>query len=341
MLIFHYCKGSPAVWSPPAQRRRLDPDKGLVFIDQNGARYSSFPLEPMFRAVYKMHPELDLEDIGVVICRNMMAKLLEFVTINSKSFEMDVEIVGDKALFVRREKQTTEFINEFRGFGCTFPEEYTRWDRVVKGSCSHHRIAEYEFAGLKYLVRFESDGYLAEKAAGVKKAPSGLQGAMASPANATTLLSSSDAFTIGEKRPVTGLGLVIRDGGSEISQEATIEIKTRAAHRVLDMESVLPRLWMSQTPNLIAAYHKGGRFDDVQILDVRKDIEKWEVRNAVNLRKLDALIRRIVDTVRKTDTKKCRVQRTNSGELVIRELDTGYKSALPSDLCHQIQRGIP
>jgi len=31
-------------------------------------------------------------------------------------------------------------------------------------------------------------------------------------------------------------------------------------------------LWISQTPNLIAAYHRGGRFNDVQILDVRKDI---------------------------------------------------------------------
>ena len=103
------------------------------------------------------------------------------------------------------------------------------------------------------------------------------------------------------------------------------------------MESVLPRLWMSQTPNLIAACHKGGRFDDVQILDVRRDLKKWEERNAVNLRKLDAVIRRIIDTVQNTITMKCRVKRTNSGELEVWELDISHQSALPDDLCHKLR----
>jgi len=291
----------------------------------------------MFRAIYEVHPKHDLEDVDIVICRNTMAKLFDFVTVNSKNFEIDVEIMGDKAVFIRKEKKTTEFIDEFRGFGHTFPEEYTRWDSAVKGSSSHHRIAEYEFAGLKYLLRFESDGYLAEKIRGVEKDPSQQQGGMADLANTTTLLSSSEVFTVGEKRPVLGHGLVIRNGGNKIDQGAAIEIKTRAAHKVLDMESVLPRLWMSQTPNLIAAYHKGGRFDDVQIIDVRKDLEKWEERNSVNLRKLDAVIRRVIDTVQNTIAMKCRVKRTDSGELEIWELEISHQSALPEDLCHKLR----
>ena len=291
----------------------------------------------MFRAIYEVHPKHDLEDVDVVICRNTMAKFFDFVTVNSKNFEIDVEIIGDKAVFIRKEKKTTEFIDEFRGFGHTFPEEYTRWDSAVKGSSSHHRIAEYEFAGLKYLLRFETDGYLAEKTKGVEKAPSQRQRGTADLANTTTLLSSSEIFTIGEKRPVLGPGLVIRKGGSEVDQRASIEIKTRAAHKVLDMGSVLPRLWMSQTPNLIAAYHRGGRFDDVQTVDVRKDLEKWEKRNSVNLRKLDAVIRRVIDTVQNTITMKCRVKRTDSGELEIWELDINHQSALPEDLCHKLR----
>lgn len=294
----------------------------------------------MLRAINEAHPKHDLEDVDVVICRNTMAKLFDFVTVNSKSFEIDVEIMGDKSVFLRREKETTEFIDEFRGFGHTFPEEYTRWDSAVKGSSSHHRIAEYEFAGLKYLVRFESDGYLAEKARGVEKAPSQRQRGMTDLAATTALLSSSEVLTVGEKRPVTGYGLVIRNGGSEIDQGAVIEIKTRAAHKALDMESVLPRLWMSQTPNLITAYHRGGRFDDVQIVDVRKDIGKWEERNAVNLQKLDAVIRRIIDTVQNTISMKCRVKRTDSGELEIWELDISHPSALPEDLCHKLREGL-
>lgn len=302
-----------------------------MFIDLDAIRYSPFPLEPMFRAIDEEHPELDLRDVDVVICRNTMAKLYEFVTTKSENFVIDVEIMGDTALFVRKKPETTKFVSDFHLFGLAFPEEFTRWDSAVKGSVSHRRVVEYEFAGLKYLLRFESVGYLAEKAASQQ------QGGMTDLADATTVPISNEAFTVGEERLVTGHGLVIRSGGSGINQEAVIDITTRAAHQVLDMESVRPRLWMSQTPNLIVAYHDDGQFDDVQIFDVRKDLAKWEERNAMNLRKLDAVIRRIIKTVRNTHTMKCRVQQTDSGSLEICELDGGYQSALPDDLCYKLK----
>jgi hypothetical protein len=292
----------------------------------------------MFRAMYELHPELDLKDVDVVICRNTMAKLFDFVTVNSKKFEIDVQIIGEKAVFSRKEKKATEFISEFRGFGFTFPQEYTRWDSAVKGSSSHHRIVEYDFAGLKYLLRFESDGYLEENAGDVKEPPSWRQQDMTNPVDTETLLSSGDTLTIGETRPATGQALVVRKGGSEIDQGAVIEIKTRAAHKSLDMESVLPRLWISQTTKLVAAYHKGGRFDDVQVLDVRKDLERWEQRNSMNLRKLSAIIQRIIDTVQSTLSMKCRLKRTDSGKLEIWELDIGHQSALPDDLCLKLMK---
>lgn len=326
--------GSPAIWSLPAYLRRLEPDKGEVFIDQNAARYSSFPMEMMFRAIYEMHPEIDLGDVDVVICRNTMGKLFDFVTVNSKSFEIEVEMIGDKAVFVRKEKNTTEVIDGFRGFGHTFPEEFTRWDSEVKGSSSHHRVAEFAFGNMKYLLRFESDCYLAEKAAGVKKAPPAQQrGGNAATADITALLGSSDTMRVGERLPSASRGLVVRKGGREIDQAAAVEIKTRAAHRILDLESVLPRLWISQTPNLITAYHKGGRFDNVRILDMRKDISTWEERNSGNLRKLNTLIRRIIDTVQGTVALKCRIRGSESGKLEIWELDSSHQSALPDDLC--------
>ena len=143
---------------------------------------------------------------------------------------------------------------------------------------------------------------------------------------------------VSERRPTTSGGLVVRKGGREVDQAAAVEVKTRAAHKVLDMNSVLPRLWISQTPNLIAAYHRGGRFDDVQILDVRKDISRWEEQNSGNLRKLNTLIRRIIDTVQKTITTKCHVRGSESGNLEIWELDISYQSALPDDLCFKLRK---
>ena len=291
----------------------------------------------MLRAIYEVHPKIVLDDIDVVICRNTMAKLFDFVTMNSKNFETEVEIIGDKAVFVRKERKNTEIIDGFRGFGHTFPEEYTRWDSGVKGSSSHHRVAECVFADLKYLLRFESDCYLAKKAASGKEAPPAGQGTKANLVETTALLSSGDALKLGESRPTTKGELVVRKGGREVDQAATVEIKTRAAHKVLEMDSVLPRLWISQTPNLITAYHRGGRFDDVRVLDVRKDISRWEERNAGNLRKLNTVIRRIIDTVQKTTSKKCCVRGSESGSLKIWELDIGHQSALPDDLCLKLK----
>ena len=309
----------------------------MVYIDQNGARYSSFPLEPMFRAMYEVNPEINLDDVDVVVDRNTMGKLFDFVTISSRNFEIDVEIIGGKTVFIRKERQTTEIIEGFRGFGHTFPEEYTRWDSEAKGSSSHHRVAEYVFADMKYLLRFESDCYLAEKAASVKKAPPTQPGAKADLVDTSALLSFAGTMNVGEKPFTTGHGLVVRRGGHEVDQATTADIKTRAAHKVLDIESVLPRLWLSQTPKLIAAYHRGGRFDDVQITDVRKDISRWEKQNSGNLQKLNTIIRRIIDTVQTTTAMKCRVRGSESGRLEIWELDINHQSALPDDLCLKLK----
>lgn len=321
------------MWSPPADPRRLEPDTGRVFVDQNAARYKSFPLEPMLRAVYEVHPEISLDDVDVVVDSRTIGNLFDFVTRSSRNFEIDVEIIGKKAVFIRKERQTTEVIEKFRGFGHTFPKEYTRWYGEAKGSTSHHRVSEFVFAGLKYLLRFQSDCYFALKAPSAKKAPSARPEVKANFADTSASLSFGDTMTVGEKQPVSSGGLTVRKGGHEINQAATAEIKTRAAHRILDKDLVWRKLWMSQTPYLIAAYHIGGWFDDVQITDVRTEVAKWEERNSGNLRKLNTVIRHIIDTVHKTTAMKCRVRGREGGKLWIWELDVGYQCALPDDLC--------
>ena len=103
---------------------------------------------------------------------------------------------------------------------------------------------------------------------------------------------------------------------------------------------------MSQVPNLVVAYHKGGRFDDIRILDVRQDLAEWEKRNLANIGRLDGLVRWIVDTVKSTVSKKCRVRSLTTtddddgggsgGKLEVWELESGYPSALPDDLCDEL-----
>ena len=292
--------------------------------------------------MYEMRHDRKTGDVDVVICRNTLSKLYDFVSTNSMTFEMDVEIVAGKALFVRKEKKNTEVITEFRGYGYAFPDEYTRWDSAVKGSSSHHRVLKFDFAGLTYLLRFESSGCLKGDGGGAETASSSQhegQRQESTGDQTLTLLETGDlSLTIGEKLPLTSRdGLIVRNTGREVDQKDMIEIKTRAAHKKLDMASVLPRLWMSQTPNLVAAYHhKGGRFDDVEVLQLGQAIGNWEEQNVANLQKLNGLIRRIIDTVKKTSSMKCRVRVTSSGELEIWELDISYPCALPNDLCDKL-----
>ena len=62
--------------------------------------------------------------------------------------------------------------------------------------------------------------------------------------------------------------VVVRHVGSMIAQSAIIEIKTRAAHKELDMEAIHSRDEMSQTTNLVAAYCIKGRLHDIRIIDL-------------------------------------------------------------------------
>ncbi len=70
----------------------------------------------MFRAIYKMYFEIDLKNVNVVICRNIMVKLFDFVIMNSKNFEINVQIIEDKVVFIRKKRKITKFIDEDEEF---------------------------------------------------------------------------------------------------------------------------------------------------------------------------------------------------------------------------------
>jgi hypothetical protein len=152
--------GSPPAWTPPVGETKLKPDSEDVFRDINAARYPSHPLEPTFRALKVMEPEFDLHTIDIVGCGSTIGNLMRFSGSLSKPFRFDVDMVGDTVLFVRRESSPTEIIQDLQGYGHTFPEAYTTWDSAVRNSCSHQRVVQYEFGGLKFLVRSVSPKFL-------------------------------------------------------------------------------------------------------------------------------------------------------------------------------------
>ncbi|KAK4222891.1 hypothetical protein QBC38DRAFT_548876 [Podospora fimiseda] len=317
--------GSPPLWSPPSSSSRpLQPDSGTVFIDQNAARCPQSPLEPLFRALFLINPEFSLSEVDIITDRNNIRKLLRFVQASSNdSFRIRVEVVGQDgqkptALFTRVEPKNTEVVKGFRGFGHNFEKVYTKSEAGMTG---YHQVLGYNFGGLRCVVRCETDGYIGDT----------------STVNHYKLLS--DAFgglSVSETEETTATGLTIlrTKNSPEIDVSSIMEIKTRAAHRTLNMEDTYPQLWVSQTKKLAVGYHRKGVFTDVQVRDVAEDLVRWEAVNRGSLEKLAGLMTKIIDVVRQDasgGSGRALVEYSGGSSLKI-VADHDGKPVLPKDL---------
>lgn len=323
--------GSPPVWSPPRISRTLEKDSGLIYIDQNAARYPDSPLEPLFRALYSTDPSFDIRSTDVVTDRNNIRKLLSFINPRStksglEAFAIEVEITGKTALFCRTETLTQEFIepHEFRGYGHEFEKEYT--SDQVKGSTGHHRIISYQFGDLNFIVRHESDGYFS-----VESTPIPIAKEQESDDLSNTLaslsLSSADqvaAATSPESQ------LTTKKEGHAVSRESTFVIKTRVSHKSLEIQEFAAQLWVSQTPNLVRALHDKGKFRQPLVQNVVAAVSEWEEANQQDLRALAALIKNVIDIVKGCGGRGVIKYDGWTPKLVVRKFDG--KEMLPKDL---------
>lgn len=325
--------GSPPVWAPLSTPRSLKQDSGNVYRDKNAAQYSKHPFEPAVRAIFTMQPQLQFENIDVVACGSTMGNLLRFARSIEMSFRFDVEFIGNSAFFVRKENHTKETIEGLKGYGHTFPEAYTNWKADVKGSVSHQRIIRYTFDGLTYLIRTESDGWLPERLKS-EELPSAKDdaGLKNTDDDITSLIEAAESVSVSQKTAANDDALEMQLGGRKIPQKAIFDLKTRSASRMIDMADILPRLWVSQTPNFIIGYHKFGLFEDVQVRAVHEEIQTWQENNQDPLNRLSAVIYRIIEIAKSCEGQGIEVSRFGSGDLQIRKLHDGNWHALPSDL---------
>ncbi|KAK3117365.1 hypothetical protein LTR53_001355 [Teratosphaeriaceae sp. CCFEE 6253] len=306
--------GLPPVWEPLSQPVQLREDDREYFRDQNAARFPDHPMEPAVRALLAQRPAFETFDFDIVGCGRALGSLSRFVRGEHKPFRFTVELVGDTMFFVRRENTPDERIVGIRGYGHAFPDAYTEWHPEVRASESHQRLIRYNFAGFSCVVRFEGDGYLKH------------------------LADASD-----QSNELAGLPelstLRMQKGGRIIPQQAIFDLKTRSVKRqgedVLTEE--LPRLWITQIPNFVLAFHTRGMFynEDISVRDVRKEIDAWEKKNQDALCRLGAMLHKIVDSVKDTPDGKCEVRCREAGVLEIRQQLDDAPGALSPDL-HKI-----
>ncbi|KAI0816703.1 geranylgeranyl pyrophosphate synthetase [Xylaria sp. FL0064] len=315
--------GSPPLWSPPRGSVRVNKDSGSVYVNQNEARNPESALEPLFVALFTSIPYFDIRTTDVVTDRNNILKLLSFVECDPpgkslEPFAINIEITENTALFSRVKTCNQECIEpgEFRGFGHQFGKVYTR--NQIRETSGHHRIVSYRLASMNFVVRHEGVGYTendvksfgsSTEANVVDELSSGLEPlSLMSHNNPLDLLPSSSRLTLK------------RDGKS-VPLSHTLAIKTRAIQYPLNFQEVAAQLWLSQTPNLVRAYHRGGIFDTPKVEDVSMDIKRWETGNQVQLKRLAALIRLILDAVRSCGNRASVRYDPSGDKLVISQLD--------------------
>ena len=257
-------------------------------------------------------------------------------------FQIKVEIApnGKTALFSRVEAKNAEFISGFQGYGHEYELAYTKPE--ITDSTGHHRIVQYNLGGLNCIVRFETDAQLREsgqtEAKPVAKSSAGtadsivdwLSNLSLNKDKATEQPATSSGRKDGEKKAMT----IERDECAAVPQAALLEIKTRVAHKEIDMASVMPQLWISQTPNLVVAKHQNGLFGSATPRDMTEAMAEWEKENQKHLQALQVLLRNIVDIVRRADNDgtKVAIVRYVGGKTLRIEKANSEKISLPKDL---------
>ncbi|KAJ2968510.1 hypothetical protein NQ176_g9145 [Zarea fungicola] len=268
----------PPKWTPLDQPRRLEQDSGTYYRDKNAAHYPDFPLEASVEAIMKMNSDADKASYPGLI----------------DVFGCAIEVVGTTVHFIRREKSPREIIQDVLGYGHTFPENYTTWDKSVRGSASHQRILKYHFGGLTLLVRFEGDGYLPDHAR-----PSLFRSASSEKAVGAASVDDDlfASLSVSHKSLSSNISLTISDGGRLVLPRATFDLKTKA-EEAKTIAGEMPRLWLRQVPTLILAYHEQGVFRDINVQDVRASVGKWQDENQDILARFAGLLERIVGFAR-------------------------------------------
>lgn len=266
--------GVPARWAGAEGPRQTAQDSGLASKAQNdAARHPESPLEPLLRALYAENDAVDMSPVHVIADRSNIRKLLSFASPELGQFEpeaaftLHIEVVQDTAILCCDEATTQESLgsHDDRGYEREFEKSYTV--PQVPGSTGHYRVISYQFCGLKFIVRYETDAYVADTQDSCcwNSNGSGISRPMRD-------LALAPSHTV-EYTTIVGSTLRIKKGGQAVPLLATLEIQTRPIHSPLPFQTVAPQLWIAQTAHLVRAYHdKQGAFQTPRVESVAAPI---------------------------------------------------------------------
>jgi hypothetical protein len=282
------------------------------------------PLEPLLRSVEVTQPTFDiLDDTDVISNASNLRKLFDLLRNKTWIAErFDIEMRGGTMLLSRWNDDPN--LSHSLGFGAGFERATCHYapddDSIIQGSASHHRVVMYRFGGLQCVVQSEVDAYYCDcdhSKSPFPLTPAGSQsegetphsdGRNLPPTNAFTALSLDDPddspSPTAAATPATASTpsptLRIHHIGRSIPSHCLVEVKTRNAG-LIALSTPEAQLYFSRRTKLYMAQHEKGVFTpgpDLVVRDMTRDLEVWEEKEQVTLRKVTALLRLVRERVR-------------------------------------------
>ncbi|KAI9450773.1 hypothetical protein BJY52DRAFT_1125724 [Lactarius psammicola] len=269
--------GSPAIWTGRAVPFTLQPDDGSVFVDQNSARLSEYPMLPLFAAADAIHGSkaapapVDWPTVDVITDRNGLRKLLRWLNPSPgrevRDFRIDVQLVGTKTLVLGRWEGRTREPPTSRTYGFGFEDATTR---AAPGcpSSGHHRAITYDMLDMKMVVRFEVDACLPSAGSSVPKKTTASIDDLADALGGMNIKHRTPTTTKTASSPSSSSSsplINIVRAGTQVPQENLVELTSRSAYFLnqLDWNELYPQLALSQTPALHMGVHERGVFSQL------------------------------------------------------------------------------
>lgn len=259
--------GSPAIWTGRAVPFTLQPDNASVYVDQNSAQLSQYPMLPLFAAADALHgqeaapPPVDWPTVDIITDRNGLRKLLRWLNPSPgrevRDFRIDVQLVGTKTLVLSRWESPTHETHTGRSYGHAFEETMTRAALDCPSSV-HQRAITYDMFNVKMVVRFGVDACLPSpdsSAATKSDDRDDLADALSSVNIQQTSASKTTSTTID----------IVR-AGTQVPQDTLVEMVSRSVYYLdqLDWNELYPQLALSQTPMLRMGVHERGEFTELR-----------------------------------------------------------------------------
>ena len=160
----------------------------------------------------------------------------------------------------------------------TFLKAYTSWEEDAKDLMSHQRLIKYVFNKLRCLIRSENDDYFKNITSSESNPLLILFDLLKSSTDdeLSSILLTVESIAISEKVMNKNSNLTVKFIDYEVSQSIIFDLKTRSAHREIDMKKIYSRLWVSQIRKFIIVYYNFEKFNDIRVQDLSDDIHDWE-----------------------------------------------------------------